>query len=145
MARLRITADMLREKHACSEQVCIFEAEWPNGWTATKKNCLRAATLHLNLDWAATAFFTAPAQAAYEKAMAPAWAAYEKAMAPAWAAYEKAKAPASAAYEKAIATAWAAYEKAKAPARAAYEKAIAPAWAAYEKAMALAFWRAARL
>ena len=72
MARLRITADMLREKDACSGQVRIFEAEWPNGWTATKKNCLRAATLRLDLDWAATAFFKAPAQAAYEKTKATA-------------------------------------------------------------------------
>ena len=137
-----ITAQMLRERHACRDQVGLFEATWPNGARLTLANLRKAARLGFDLDWWAGNFLPATALAEYKKAAAPALAAYHKATAPARAEYEKATAPAWAEYQKARAPALAAYHKATAPAWAEYQKARAPAWAEYQKATAPALWSA---
>ena len=112
-----MTARMLREKGACSDQVDIFAAEWPKGGRVTRHALIRAAELHLNLDWFASTFLPAPA----------------------WAAFKQAKATASAAFDRAKATASAAFDKRAAFNRlAAFKKSMAPAWAAYDRATATA-------
>ena len=102
---MKITADMLRERDACEEQVLVFEKEWPKGTDVTLEAALRAVELGLDLEWFAASFLSGEA-----------WEAYQKAPAPAGEAYEKATAPAREAYWKAKDTAWEAYEKATAPA-----------------------------
>jgi len=149
---MKITKATLRG--ACSVQLKIFIKEWPNGAEITLKNCHRAVTLGLDLNWLSRKVFQplalaeyekarAPALAEHQKVTAPAWAEYYKAMALAWAEYEKARAPALAEYRKATAPALAEYEKARALALAEYLKATAPALAECQKAIAIAFHRAA--
>ena len=50
---MKITARLLRSKGACPDQVAIFVKEWPEGAEVTLPNCLRAAELGLDFDWAA--------------------------------------------------------------------------------------------
>ena len=87
-----ITSEWVRKKHACVEQVVVFEREWPDGAEITEANVLRALTLKLDILWFASVFLQPSAFAAYKKATAPTWAAYDKAIAPARAAYEEAAA-----------------------------------------------------
>ena len=90
----RITAAMLREHHACSDQVAVFEKEWPKGTRLTKAALLRAAARGLHLGWFAQNFLKAPAWEVYQKATAPAREVYDKAKATAREVYDKAKATA---------------------------------------------------
>jgi len=91
---VKVTAQMLRRKHACEGQVAIFEKEWPDGAEVTFDSCQRAVALDLDISWFAAEFLPAPAFEAYEKARVTAWDAYVKARAPAWDAYVKATATA---------------------------------------------------
>jgi len=113
---MKITREYLVGLGASCEQLDTFSEEWPDGAEVTLDNCLRAAELHLNLDWLAEKMFPARALEAYEQATAPALEAFEQATAPAREAYEQATAPALEAFEQARATAWEAYEQATAPA-----------------------------
>ena len=146
----KITYRMLQARGACEDQVDLFRKTFPNGVVPSLAACRKAARAGLDLTWFANKFLSAPALAAYEKAVAPEWseyakavvaalAEYEKARAAAWSEHEKATAAALAAYDKAVAPARSAYEKARAAALAAYDKAVAPARAAYEKARAAAW------
>src|SRR3990167_3823589 len=121
---MKITHEYLVGLGASCEQLDTFSEEWPDGAEVTLDNCLRAAELHLNLDWLAEKMFPARALEAYRQATAPALEAYEQAIAPAWEAYQRAKAPAREAYEQAIAPAWEAYQRAKAQAWEAYQQAV---------------------
>jgi len=149
---MKITHEYLVGLGASCEQLDTFSEEWPDGAEVTLDNCLRAAELHLNLDWLAEKMFPARAREAFEQARAPALEAYRQATAPAreafeqarataWEAYEQATAPAREAFEQARATAWEAYEQATAPALEAFEQARATAWEAYEQATAPAFYK----
>ena len=109
---MKITIAQLRELGACEDQILIAESVWGQEIPITKKNCLRAAQLHLDIDWVTVHFLPAPARETYEKAIATSWKAYEKATTPAWEAYEKARATAWEAHEKAVATALEAHKKA---------------------------------
>ena len=124
---MRLTAEMLREKKACENQVQVFVGEWPDGVEITEAVVLRAYELGLDIDWFVETFLTALALAEYHKAAAPAWAEYEKVTAPAWAEYDKVTAPAVAEYDKMRASAWAEYQKVTAAAWAEYQKVTAPA------------------
>lgn len=62
----------LTRRKACSEEVAIFDAEWPNGAEISAANILRAVTLELNIDWFARRILTAPAERAYEETTASA-------------------------------------------------------------------------
>lgn len=90
---MKVTAEMLRKKHACGEKIKVFEEEWPQGAEVTSENCLRAVELELDLLWFAINFLTiqqreefltlrTPARDAYYKAIAPAEKAYQRAIAP---------------------------------------------------------------
>ena len=67
---MRLTAAMLKEHHACAEQVVIFAAEWPAGCEVTEETLLRARELRLNLWWFACEFLPAPFRAEYMRQMA---------------------------------------------------------------------------
>jgi len=58
--RVMITAEMLRAKGACADQVEKFRKTWPNGATVTKANALKAAKLGLDNEWVADNFLPAP-------------------------------------------------------------------------------------
>ena len=87
---MKVTAQMLRDKEACEDQVEVFEREWPDGTRITKKACLRAVELDLDVFWCATKFLTRNQLGAYERAGATAEGAYRKAGATAWEAYREA-------------------------------------------------------
>src|SRR3990167_3419778 len=127
---MKITHEYLVGLGASCEQLDTFSDEWPDGAEVTLDNCLRAAELHLNLDWLAKKMFPATAREAYEQATAPAWEAYEQA-----------KAQALEAYLQARATAWEAYLQARAQALEAYLQARATAWEARLQAIATAFYK----
>ena len=78
---MKVTAQRLRDKDACEDQVKIFEKEWPDGTRITKKACLRAAELELDTYWFAITFLRGKAWRGYKKAVALAWEAYDKACA----------------------------------------------------------------
>ena len=84
---MKITYDMI--KNGCENQVKIFQRTWPNGVEVTVENCLIAVELGLNLDWAATHLFSAPAGEQYKKEIALAGEKYEKVEALEWEQYGK--------------------------------------------------------
>jgi len=141
---MKITIAQLKKLKACDDQVELFKATFGASAEVTLENCLIAAKVELDFDWAARNLLNPAQKAAYEAAKAQARAAYEAAEAPVRAAYEAAEASARAAYAAAEAPSRAAYKAAKAPAWAAYEAVKASAWAAYEDAKARAFFKALR-
>lgn len=93
-----ITAALLRKHRAFADQVREFERRFPEGVTFADEDdaialCVAVADV-FDWNWAAKAFLSAPALAAYSEARATAWAAYGGATAPAWPAYMEAKAAA---------------------------------------------------
>jgi hypothetical protein len=140
-----ITADMLREKQACADQLRVFEERFPNG-AEVSEALARELALVFDWEWAAKALLSPSASKAYNEATALAWEAYNEATAPASKAYNEATALAWEAYNEAKATAPAskAYNEALALASKSYneDEATAPASKAYAEATALAFARA---
>jgi len=67
-----IDADWLRKIPACEDQCILFEQEWPQGDYITKKNCVRARAIGLDLLWLGKAVFTGSALASFLAAVAPA-------------------------------------------------------------------------
>ena len=51
-----ITPQSLECRAACSDELAIFEEEWPNGATLTKNNIAKACLIGLNIAWFACAF-----------------------------------------------------------------------------------------
>ena len=82
----QITADMLREKRACKEQVALFERLFPNGAAfRSEKAAVRAAEKvadRFDWTWAARHLLTPSMFVEYEKARAPLWVEHEKVTAP---------------------------------------------------------------
>jgi len=70
---MRVTAQMLRDRNACEDQVAIFEREWPDGVNVGIRAARKAVKLGLDLEWFAETFLPPAAWADYEKAIAPAW------------------------------------------------------------------------
>ncbi len=71
---LHIDRRWLKEHGACSDQVDLLTAEWPEGATVTRAVLIRAAELGADLDWFANKILPAPALAAYNAARATALA-----------------------------------------------------------------------
>lgn len=94
MTRTKITADMLRDKAACADQLTIFRRLWPTGTTVTLRSCRRAARAGLDLDWFARNVLTHTA-----------WKVYLAGEAPAWKLYADSKATARKLYDESTATA----------------------------------------
>ena len=72
---MRITAEMLRAKRACEEQVARFEREWPEGTDLTLPAAMRAVALDLDLNWFAETFLRGPERDEYQKVRAAAFVA----------------------------------------------------------------------
>ena len=65
-----LTAAMLRENGACSNQVRLFESEWPNGLEVHESAIPRIVELGLSIDWFASNFLQSSALAEYERVKA---------------------------------------------------------------------------
>jgi len=90
---MKVTAEMLRNKDACEDQVEIFEKAFPTGTRVTRRVCLRAAELGLNTDWFALNFLSPKQFEAFDAATTPHWKAYYDATTiPHWKAYKAAAA-----------------------------------------------------
>ena len=88
---MKVTLAMLKAKHACADQVRLFESLFKEGGDVTQEKCLAVAD-KFDWDWAAQHLLPASARAEYERVTATAWAEYERVRAPAWAEYERVKA-----------------------------------------------------
>src|ERR1700678_1514844 len=86
---MKITAQLLEDHGACSNQVELFVTHFPEGATVTLDRCRGVAQI-FNWDWAAEHLLTPPALAAYNEVCDAAWTAYCEACAPALTAYEEA-------------------------------------------------------
>ena len=129
---MKITTEMLREKQACSDQVAVFEAEWPKGAETTKKNWTRAAELKLSVTFLER-FLSPTALKEYREIRRPALREYEKIILPARKEYYKIiravkiRLPAMDEYEKIKQAALKEYDNIEQPAWKEYEKIILPA------------------
>ena len=101
-----ITADMLREHNACTEQYKLFCRTWPKGCKVTLKDCKKAVRLGFDIDWAAQRLLGKAELKAYYEAVALAQKEYDEAIAPARKAYDEAFAPVRKAYREAKAIAF---------------------------------------
>ena len=153
---MKITAELLCAKGACTGQIALFRKFYPKGKNVTLAACLRHAT-RFNWRWAALNLLSAPAQKACikrldtalttcGKACAAARVAYFRKCAAAWEARDAARKALTAALEaRARVRAYAAlkaHDKALAAALEARDKALTAASDAYYKAIATAFARA---
>ena len=137
-----ITADMLSEHNACTEQYELFCRTWPDGCKVTLKDCKKAVRLGFDIDWAAQHLLGKAELEAYREAIAPARKAYNEAVAPAQKEYEEAVATAQKAYNDAVAPAQKEFDEAVAPVRKAYNEAVDPVRKAYREAKVIAFYEA---
>ena len=108
---MRLTAAMLREHHACEEQVVIFAAEWPAGCEITEATLFRALELGLDIDWFACEFLPAPLLAEYRRQEVPLLAEYKRKIASLLAEYERQEAPLLAEFERKAAPFWVEYKR----------------------------------
>ena len=136
-----ITKEFLESKGACREQLEILFTEFPNGGEVTLGNCLRAAALNIDFDWAADKLLSTTARKAYYEAIAPTWKVYKEAMVLAWEVCKEATAPTLKVYKEATAPAWKVYKEATAPALKVYKEAMVLALKVYKEAMVLAFYQ----
>ena len=126
-----ITADMLSEHNACTEQYELFCRTWPDGCKVTLKDCKKAVRLGFDIDWAAQHLLGKAELEAYNEAVATALKAFYEAFAPALKAFDEATAPAGKAYDEAVA-----------PVQKAYHEATAQAQKAFDEAKVIAFYEA---
>ena len=98
-----ITADMLREHNACTEQYKLFCMTWPDGCKVTLEDCKKAVRLGFDIDWAARCLLGKAELEAFDEAVALAQKAFDEAFAPALKAFDEATAPAGKAYDEAVA------------------------------------------
>ena len=107
---MKITTEMLREKEACSDQVAVFMAEWPEGAEATKKNWTRAIKLDLDVTFV-ECFLSPAALKEYHKIERAARKEYYKIKRAAWEEYNKIRQPAWEEYLKIERAAWEEYRE----------------------------------
>ena len=112
---MKITAELLCAKGACTDQIALFRKFYPKGKNVTLAACLRHAT-RFNWRWAARNLLSAPAQKACIKEIDTAQTAYDRKCDAAWEASGKASGAARGAYDRKCATASNAYYKASATA-----------------------------
>jgi hypothetical protein len=84
---MRITAELLRSHRACTDQLALFEREFPDGMDTSEATLLRAVEVGLDLNWAACWLLPPLLRAEYQSQHAPLWAEYERQRAPLWAEY----------------------------------------------------------
>ena len=76
-----ITSRMLRKARACEEQYELFHATFGDSVEVTESNCLRAAKVGLDIEWAAEHLLSDPAREEYGRAVGPARKEYMSALA----------------------------------------------------------------
>ena len=86
-----ITADMLSEHNACTEQYKLFCKTWPDGCKVTLKDCKNAVRLGFNIDWAAQHLLGKAELKAYYEAVATARKAHDEVVAPVQKVFNEAK------------------------------------------------------
>lgn len=70
---MKITAELLRQKNACTDQGELFERHFPNGVEVSEALCLKHYQ-DFDWDWAADNLLSDAAQEEYNKARAVAFA-----------------------------------------------------------------------
>ena len=125
---MKLTAEMLRKKGACDEQVELFVELFGESANVTQKLAMTHAT-KFDWDWAAKKLLSRAKYTEYYKVCGAAWAEYRKVRGPALAEYCKVCGPAWAEYRKARDAAWAEFDKVCDAARAEYDNVRGPAWA----------------
>ena len=123
-----ITANMLRGKRACEEQVDLFESLFPNGTKITESLCMKYGR-EFDLNWFTKRFFPENLREDYSAKRAPLWADYEAKHASLWEDYKAKRAPLLADYEAK-----------NTPLLADYNAKNAPLWADYRAKNAILFW-----
>jgi hypothetical protein len=123
-----ITRKMLRQQHACPNQVARFQELFGDAVEVTVELAVKHAQ-DFNWDWAAWSLLSAAGYSAYNAAMAEVRRTYDAALAAAERAYDAALAAAERAYDAALAEARLAFEEALAAPRRAYNAACARAFA----------------
>ena len=108
-----ITADMLSEHKACTEQYKLFCKTWPDGCKVTLEDCKNAVRLGFDIDWAARRLLGKAELEAYDEAIAPAQKEYEEAFAPVQKAYDEAVATARKAHDEVVAPVQKVFNEAK--------------------------------
>ena len=137
-----ITLEMLRQKHACRDQVARFQELFGDAVEVTVELAVKHAQ-DFDWDWAARSLLSAAGYSAYIAARAEAKRTYDAATDEARLAYDAARAAALRAYDAATAKSRRAYAAATAKSRRAYAAALAAAERAYDAACARAFAEAA--
>jgi hypothetical protein len=137
-----ITLEMLRQKHACRDQVARFKELFGDAVEVTVELAVKHAQ-DFAWDWAARSLLSAAGYSAYIAARAKARRAYPAARAKSRRAYAAALAAAEVAYAAATDEARLAYAAATDEARLAYAAALAESPRAYNAACARAFAEAA--
>ena len=130
-----ITLEMLRQKHACRDQVARFKELFGDAVEVTVELVVKHAQ-DFDWDWAARSLLSAAGYSAYNAARAKSRRAYAAATAKSRRAY-------AAALAAATDEARLAYDAARAEARLAYDAATAGPRCAYNAACARAFAEAA--
>ena len=126
---MKLTAQMLRKKGACDEQVELFVELFGESANVTQKLAMTHAT-KFDWDWAAKKLLSRAKYTEYYKVCGAAWAEYRKVRGPALAEYRKVcGAAALAEFDKVRDAAWAEYDKVCGPALAEYRRVCGPAWA----------------
>jgi len=103
---MKLTAEMLRKKGACDEQVELFVELFGESANVTQKLAMTHAT-KFDWDWAAKKLLSRAKYTEYCKVCGPAWAEYRKARDAAWAEFDKVCDAARAEYDNVRGPAWA--------------------------------------
>jgi len=95
VSKRRITAEMLTQKDACTDQIDRFRERFPDG--LDPETVQPEEVVGLDVEWAVHALLPPPAREAfkeaYEEAARKAFKAFREARAPAWEAYKDGGAP----------------------------------------------------
>ena len=114
---MKLTAQMLRDKKACGEQVELFVELFGESVSVTQKRCAAHAN-EFDWEWAAEKLLPKPAWAEFDKVRDAAWAEFDKVRDVAWAEYDKV-----------CNAAWAEYYKVRDAALAKYHRVCAVTFA----------------
>lgn len=158
-----IDVTFLKRKHACKEQIALFRRTFGESVKITRANCLKAAEVELDFDWAAIKLLSSKALKTYSKEKISAWRDYEVTKVQAQNTYEKTEISIWRAYHTAKADAWNAlerneiseqdlfkredeagydYDKSEAEALMIRRQTISLAWKVYKKEQAIVFYEA---
>ena len=133
-----ITTKLLERKDACISQVELFQATFGDEAEVTLENCLRAAAVGLDFDWAAQHLLGATAGKQFNETDAVAWKQYDETHATAWKMLDETVATARKLFNETTAPARKRYDEIAAPARKQYDETTAHAWKLFNETVATA-------